>query len=82
VLRAFYILHVRNLCRGADEQLSPEHALNTENGTHTFVSFAYTKRTGVYMTMYYSTKILGVHMKHDIWSGYDKMWTDRRKRHH
>ena len=36
------------------------------NGTHTFISFTYTKKTGVYMTMYYSTKILGSHIKHAV----------------
>ena len=33
------------------------HDLEGTNGTHTYLSFAYTKNTGVYMTMYYSPKI-------------------------
>lgn len=52
---------------------SPRHDLDGAGGTHTFISFSYTERTGVYMTMYYSTKIFGAHVK-DIWEGYDNMW--------
>ncbi|KEZ40024.1 hypothetical protein SAPIO_CDS9013 [Scedosporium apiospermum] len=53
----------------------PDHNFNTTNGTHTFVSFAYTKKTGVYMTMYYSTKIFGVQVNKDYWKGYDNLWS-------
>ena len=26
------------------------------------------------MTMYYSTRIFGTHVKEDIWEGYDELW--------
>lgn len=58
---------------------SPEHDLDATNGTHTFVSFTYTRRAGVYMTMYYSTKIFGVvQLEGDRWKGYDNMWKETR----
>lgn len=50
--------------------------MEEDGGTHTFISFSYTERTGVYMTMYYSTKIFGDHVQKDIWEGYDNMWKE------
>ncbi|KAK4096397.1 aromatic prenyltransferase [Parathielavia hyrcaniae] len=61
------------------ETAFPRHNLHAESGTHTFISFSYTQRTGVYMTMYYSTKIFGAHVKEDIWEGYDNMWKAKRQ---
>jgi hypothetical protein len=26
------------------------------------------------MTMYYSTRVFGAHLKADIWEGYDDLW--------
>ncbi|KAK0701276.1 aromatic prenyltransferase, partial [Lasiosphaeris hirsuta] len=49
--------------RSSLEEAFPSHDLDSTSGTHTFVSFAYTRKTGVYMTMYYSTKIYGTHGK-------------------
>ncbi|KXX74882.1 7-dimethylallyltryptophan synthase [Madurella mycetomatis] len=63
--------------RGYLEKAFPRHDLNGMNGTHTFVSFAYTAETGVYMTMYYSTKIFGSRVQ-DIWKGYDDLWATER----
>jgi len=53
---------------------SPDHDLDGTRGTHTFISFSFSKRFGVYMTMYYSTRIFGAHLKADIWEGYDDLW--------
>ena len=30
------------------------------------------------MTMYYSTKILKLHLKQDHWEGYDNLWNKRQ----
>ncbi|GAB1316444.1 hypothetical protein MFIFM68171_06654 [Madurella fahalii] len=56
----------------------PRHGLDETNGTHTFVSFAYTAETGVYITMCYSTKIFGPRVQEDIWKGYDDLWATER----
>ncbi|KAK1758060.1 tryptophan dimethylallyltransferase-domain-containing protein [Echria macrotheca] len=72
---------------GTDAQLCqslstcPNHDIKGTNGTHTFVSFTYTQRTGCYMTMYYSTKILGVQLKQDHWEGYDNLWEKKWANH-
>ncbi|KAK0663389.1 aromatic prenyltransferase [Cercophora samala] len=55
-------------------------------GTHTFVSFTYTKKTGVYMSMYYSPQTHaglelnevssganGGPIHRDVWEGYDAL---------
>ncbi|KAK4204644.1 aromatic prenyltransferase [Triangularia verruculosa] len=48
-------------------------------GTHTFVSFTYTKKTGVYMSMYYSPQayagleLNGGAAERDVWEGYDDL---------
>nr|UQE90685.1 prenyltransferase PT1 [Periconia sp.] len=34
----------------------PKHNIKTSSGTHTFLSLTYTHKTGLYMTMYYTTK--------------------------
>ncbi|KAK4201189.1 aromatic prenyltransferase [Triangularia verruculosa] len=60
------------------ENVFPHHDLERTGGTHTFVSFSYTKRAGVYMTMYYSTKIFVTSLKVDIWEGYDNFWRQRK----
>ncbi|KFA70283.1 hypothetical protein S40285_08212 [Stachybotrys chlorohalonatus IBT 40285] len=70
------------------ESAFPAHDLERTRGTHTFVSFSYTRRTGVYMTMYYSTKILDIHARNssmvqqsekDIWRGYDQLWRSKSR---
>jgi hypothetical protein len=53
---------------------SPNHDLDGSRGTHTFISFSFSERSGVYMTMYYSTRIFGTHVGPDIWEGYDELW--------
>jgi hypothetical protein len=58
---------------------SPEHDVDNGRGTHTFVSFTYSERTGVYMSMYYSTKIFGVYVENDRWAGYDRVFDARHK---
>jgi hypothetical protein len=58
---------------------SPGHDLDGEGATHTFISFAYTERTGVYMTVYYSTKIFGTHVRKDICAGCDNMWKESQR---
>ncbi|CAI6285505.1 unnamed protein product [Periconia digitata] len=55
----------------------PHHDLNGPRGTYTFVSFSYSAETGVYMTMYYSTRIFDSHLgvkKENFWQGYDSLW--------
>ena len=39
---------------GADKRGSPDRSLATQAGTHTYISFAYSEKGGVYMTMYYA----------------------------
>ncbi|KAK0710368.1 tryptophan dimethylallyltransferase-domain-containing protein [Apiosordaria backusii] len=62
-------------------------AFENLEGTHTFVSFTYTKKTGVYMSMYYSpqthagmelnggfSEVLdGGKVERDVWEGYDDL---------
>ncbi|KAK0622782.1 aromatic prenyltransferase [Immersiella caudata] len=52
----------------------PDHDLDGSRGTHTFVSFSFSERSGVYMTMYYSTRVFGACVAPDIWEGYDDLW--------
>ncbi|OLN95472.1 7-dimethylallyltryptophan synthase 2 [Colletotrichum chlorophyti] len=65
----------------------PLHDLDSAGGTHSFISFSYTEKSGVYMTFYYSTKILDIHVNRvdresgagkDIWKGYDNLWSKKR----
>lgn len=66
----------------ANTYRSPGHDLAKTNGTHTFMSFYWTKKTGAYMTMYLSPKIFDVHLPEyaktqtvdNVWAGFAKAW--------
>ncbi|KAK5652926.1 hypothetical protein OQA88_9405 [Cercophora sp. LCS_1] len=61
--------------RGLEELKGfPHHDFDKNGGTHTFISFAWSEKAGVYTTFYYSPKVYGEEGRQDIWKGYDDMW--------
>lgn len=41
----------------ADDICSPHHPLAESTGTHTYIVFAFKKKTGVYLTAYYNPQV-------------------------
>jgi hypothetical protein len=62
------------------------HDFEEAFGVYTYLSFTYTEKTGVYMTMYYSTKIFQIHVPEyektypveNVWEGFDLVWKTRK----
>ncbi|KAL5365581.1 tryptophan dimethylallyltransferase-domain-containing protein [Aspergillus floccosus] len=46
----------RDYCKDLGD-LFPHHPLSSTTGTHTYLSFSYKKKKGVYMTMYYNPRV-------------------------
>lgn len=75
--RVLYVSNKPSNGRDTDPDYSPKHDLGGTRGTHTFVSFSYTEKTGVYMTMYYSPRIFDAYLgesRDDFWQGYNDLW--------